>query len=169
MNDDLVNQLKKNIRKFHQELEKKIGLDQETEELIGIRFEDIGKVYGLDLKLNKRYKLLEKINTYIEIYEKEITELNDRWEEKQKKPSKVKELEDLIQHDKREMEKLEESLKNAQKYPLEEDDLLGLGFLNPSDEERELKKLTKLVKESAKFLLKLRKLKALLQVIDSNE
>lgn len=26
MNDDLVNQLKKNIRKFHQELEKKIGL-----------------------------------------------------------------------------------------------------------------------------------------------
>ena len=81
MNDDLVNQFKKKIRKFHQELEKKIGLDQETEEFIGIRIEDIGKVYGLDLKLNKRYKLLEKINTYIEIYEKEITELNDRWEE----------------------------------------------------------------------------------------
>ena len=52
MNDDLVNQLKKNIRKFHQELEKKIGLDQETEELIGIRFEDIGKVYGLKKRDN---------------------------------------------------------------------------------------------------------------------
>lgn len=169
MNDDLVNQFKKKIRKFHKELEKKIGLDQETEEFIGIRIEDIGKVYGLDLKLNKRYKLLEKLNTYIEIYEKEVTELNDRWEEKQKKSGEIKELEDLILHDKKEVEKLEKSLKNAQKYSIEEDDLLGIGFLNPSDEERELKQLIKLVKESAKFLLKLRKLKSLLQGIDSNE
>jgi len=156
------NQFKKCSRTFNKEFEKKIGFDPEKEELIGIRLEDIGKVSDLDLKLNKRYKLLEDLSTYIEIFEKKITELNERWEETHKKPSEIKDLEDLILHDKNEVEKLEKSLKKAQNYALEEDDLLGISFLNPSDEERELKTLTKLVKKSAKYLSKLRKLKRFL-------
>lgn len=165
INDDLLNEFRREIRGFHEELEKKIGFDPETEDFVGIRFEDIGKVHSLDLKLNKRYELLEQVMTHIEIYEKEIKELNDKWEGKQEKPTEAKNLEELIRFDKKEMEKLEQSLKNAQTPALEEDDLLGIGFINPSDLECELKELTKLVKKSADLLEKLRKLKKHLQDI----
>ena len=98
------------------------------------------------------------MNRLIEAYEGDLKKIKEDGDQFNQNQSKINDLSNSIKSDKLKLEELDQDLRKAQKYELIEDDLLGIGFLNPSDKERELLALRKLVLAKAKFLLKMRDL-----------
>lgn len=160
--EEFMETFKRQMRAFNKEMEEKIGLDPEKETFVGIHIEDIGKIHKLDQLSVEWHSKLKEVRELIKLFEEDIQEL----EADPKKPipnsNELQDLREAMVSDKERLNSLEKTLKTAQNYELNENDLLGVGFVKVAEEEKKLQALKNLVKASVNYLLKLRKLKSLL-------